>query len=119
VDSQYKESVPSYPIRLIGEEEIPQAALSASTKGIYRVMISPNPFIDRLIIRYFVPHAMKVKIEIYDMTGRCVKSIVNNYNKTGIYDSIICDGGEIVPGVYFVKIKFDQHMLTTKIVKVR
>ena len=117
VDSQYKESVPSY-LWLIGER-VPKAALSASTKGIYRVMISPNPFIDRLIIRYFVPHAMKVKIEIYDMTGRCVKSIVNNYNKTGIYDSIICDGGEIVPGVYFVKIKFDQHMLTTKIVKVR
>jgi|GEM_PF-3165547 len=123
VDSQYKESVPSYPIWLIGEEEIPKAALSASTKETYQLVISPNPFTDKFHVQYLIPKAMKVKVEVYDMTGRCIKCIMNEHDGPGLYN-VLCEskdmyGNELPAGVYFMKLYFGKDIALTKIIKLQ
>ncbi len=45
----------------------------------------PNPFNPTTIIHYAIPEAQKVKITIYDITGKEVKTLVNEVKPAGYY----------------------------------
>ncbi|CUS81419.1 Cohesin domain-containing protein [Candidatus Kryptobacter tengchongensis] len=65
----------------------------------------PNPFNPNTVIRYHVPRYSRVVIKIYDITGREVTVLVDDYFKPGYYevvwDSRRRDGVEVSSGVYF------------------
>ena len=69
----------------------------------------PNPFNARTVIRYSLPQDTKVEITIYNILGRKVKTLVNEYQQAG-YKTVIWDGTNqkdrtVASGVYFYKIK--------------
>lgn len=68
----------------------------------------PNPFNPQTTITYGIPNKSRVNLTIYDLLGREIKTIVNQEQKTGYYNSI-WDGkdknGKLVPsGMYLFRI---------------
>jgi hypothetical protein len=63
----------------------------------------PNPFNPATNISYDLPHAGNVQIDVYDLTGRFVKSLVNDYKQSGSY-SVTFDATNLSSGIYIYKI---------------
>jgi len=45
----------------------------------------PNPFNSTTTIEYYLPHANNVKIELYNILGQKLKTVVNNYMFSGFH----------------------------------
>ena len=78
----------------------------------------PNPFNARTTIRFSLPLKDILSIDIYDMNGRRIQSLVN-----GIFDSgqqeIYWDAGELSSGVYFIMMSSRDFMETKKVTLIK
>ena len=79
----------------------------------------PNPFNSKVTLVYELPNPGLVKVDIYDIMGKQVKSLVNDYRKSGI-NSVKWDGtnynNKLVPsGTYFYKVESLGYIKTKKI----
>jgi len=63
----------------------------------------PNPFNPTTKISYSIPVSGNISIRIYDLTGKEVRTLVNEFKSTGCYD-VEFDGSGIASGVYFYKL---------------
>ncbi len=70
---------------------------------------TPNPFKDATTIRYAVPRDAHVELKIYSVTGRLVKTLVDDEVSAGYYtvkwDGKDNNGNKVAQGVYFYKMK--------------
>ncbi len=66
----------------------------------------PNPFNPTTNINFGLPVDSKVTIKIYDITGREIKTLLND-TKTAGYYSVMFDASGMSSGVYFYKIQID------------
>lgn len=64
----------------------------------------PNPFNGRTVISYQLSKGTFVNIEIYDILGRRVETLLNSYRQAGSYE-ISWGGAGKVSGIYFYLIK--------------
>ncbi len=83
----------------------------------------PNPFTEKIHIRFIIPESRMFKLNIYDITGRMVKSYINEKIEKGEYN-LFWDGKDInnrklSAGVYFVKIDYKNEVFTEKIILVK
>ena len=81
----------------------------------------PNPFSSASItqLSYALPKDAEVKIEIYNLIGEHVKTLVNQTIEAGIH-TIMWDGrndiGDAVPtGIYFLKFNGNGYKATRKL----
>jgi hypothetical protein len=80
----------------------------------------PNPFNPVTLIKYDLPIDITVSINILDLKGRYIKSLVNKYKSAG-YHSVPWDGtnnfGELVSaGMYIYSIQTGDFITTKKMV---
>jgi len=80
----------------------------------------PNPFNPITTLRYDLPENSLVTITIYDMLGRQVKTLINEYQDPG-YRSIIWDatndyGKPVSAGMYLYQIHAGEYISTKKMV---
>ncbi|MBI5402438.1 MAG: T9SS type A sorting domain-containing protein [Ignavibacteriae bacterium] len=68
----------------------------------------PNPFNPVTKINYELPKDGKVKLVIYDILGREVKSLVNNEFKTAGRYTVEFNGTQFASGVYFYRIQVED-----------
>jgi len=73
----------------------------------------PNPFNPSTVIHYQIPSAGKVTIELYDLTGRVIKNLLNVYKDAGYY-SINVNGTGLSSGTYFYRISENGFVQTKK-----
>ncbi len=78
----------------------------------------PNPFNPRTVIRFALPEASPVSIDIYNIAGQKVAQISDDYFKAG-YHAISWDGTDdagnpLATGVYFYRIKAGDFTETRK-----
>lgn len=78
----------------------------------------PNPFNPSTTIRFTIPVSGVTKLEVFDVTGRTVVTLANQYLAAGSYKSVF-EASRFASGVYFYKLttgKFVQSkkMLLTK-----
>lgn len=77
----------------------------------------PNPFNPSTKIRYSIPKASYfgnfVKLTVYDITGRQVAILVNQVQRTGVYE-VDFDGSNIASGIYFYKLTVDNKFSDVK-----
>jgi len=71
---------------------------------------SPNPFRGIAMIRYDVPGAgADVKLGVYDITGRLVRSLVDGAQSAGqksvAWDSRDHGGRAVAPGMYLLRMQ--------------
>jgi predicted acyl esterase len=63
----------------------------------------PNPFNPSTTIEYSLAHSNKVEIKVYDILGREVRTLVNEFQEAGAH-KVLFNASELASGVYFYKI---------------
>jgi hypothetical protein len=64
----------------------------------------PNPFNPSTIIQYSIPQESHVRIDIYNVIGQKITTLVNSMQNSGNY-SVTWDASKLASGVYFYSIK--------------
>ena len=80
----------------------------------------PNPFNPMTMIKYDIPELTFVSVNIYDMVGRHVRTMINKRISAGrksiIWNGTNSFGQPISAGTYFYTIKTDRYFETKKII---
>ena len=83
----------------------------------------PNPFNPETTINYELADNSKVKLDIFDLLGNHVITLINNYQEKGFH-SITWDGTnnygiEVASGIYFQKFVANNYSSNKKMVLLR
>jgi hypothetical protein len=82
------------------------------------MFITPNPVGHMASIDYVVPVDTKVKLAIYDATGKMVKTVINTVQAAGSYTKSV-DVSSLPSGIYFINLDMGDHSLVQKTVIVK
>ncbi len=74
----------------------------------------PNPFNPTTTINYQIPKYGMVTIKIYDILGREIKTLVNEYKPAGRYN-ITFNASNLASGVYFYRLQAGEFTETKKL----
>jgi hypothetical protein len=109
---------------LIGDADfITAEAAKLLPEGFKMQQSYPNPFIDRTSIEYALPDAEFVTLEIYNVLGQRVRTLLKGEQEAG-YHKVMWDGtsdaGEpVASGMYLYVFKSASHHATERLVRVR
>jgi hypothetical protein len=78
----------------------------------------PNPFNAQTTIKYALPKASKIAVEVYDLMGRKVETIFEGLRPAG-YHSITWNSDDNSSGVYFYKIQAGEFVDSRKILLIK
>ncbi len=78
----------------------------------------PNPFNARTSIRYEYPQDGIVTIEVYDILGQKVKTLLNEYRIADRYE-VEFDANGLSSGLYFYTVRVNDFTLTKKMLLLR
>src|SRR5206468_5437589 len=102
--------------------KIDMARTEKSLPAQYSLSNYPNPFAGTSTIKYELPYDCKVSIKVYDLAGRTVATLVDEYKKAGIY-TVNFNARNLSSGSLFYKItaisKEGQFERTNQMVKVK
>ncbi|MFA5034023.1 MAG: T9SS type A sorting domain-containing protein [bacterium] len=87
-------------------------------RDVASLEISQNPFIKSTIIKYFIPVRTQVVLSVYDISGSCVKTLINGEKTTGSYNTTL-NAKELRAGVYFVRLSAGNYKEMKKLVLMR
>lgn len=83
----------------------------------------PNPFSHKTQIMFSLRNAGLVKLSIFDLSGRIVKTLMNGNLKPDIYtiswQGEDKSGKRLAQGVYFLKFQSDDYQKITKILLIQ
>jgi photosystem II stability/assembly factor-like uncharacterized protein len=75
----------------------------------------PNPFNPSTTVQYSVMNSGLTKIEVYDILGRRVETLVNEEKQPGNY-SVTFNAKSITSGVYFCKMEINNYVSVKKMI---
>jgi hypothetical protein len=78
----------------------------------------PNPFNPVTKIKYQVPASEFVKLVIYDILGREIKTLVNNKLEAGVYEYEF-DASNLNSGVYFYRLQAGNYTNVKKMMLIK
>ncbi len=78
----------------------------------------PNPFNPSTEIHFSIPKDGFVSLSIFDVTGRIIKSLVNEFKTAGNY-SLSFNGDNLSSGVYFYRLETNGYTVTKKMTLIR
>lgn len=78
----------------------------------------PNPFNPFTTIKFEIPNTSKVKITLFDISGREIDIITNQVFTAGSY-KVQWDGSSYPSGVYFCKMTTEKYSNTIKLVLIK
>ncbi|RKY97424.1 MAG: hypothetical protein DRQ13_04695 [Ignavibacteriae bacterium] len=73
----------------------------------------PNPFNPSTQIRYALPEAAMVKLALFDVLGRKIKTLLDEEKQAG-YHTFRLDGGNLASGVYIYRLQAGDFISTKK-----
>lgn len=83
----------------------------------------PNPFREKTSIAFDLPNKSNCSIEVFDITGRKIKTLMNGVLKAGHYnlewDGSDKDGRKVSNGIYFYRMKTDSFNEVKKVILIR
>jgi len=77
----------------------------------------PNPFNAKTLIRFDLPEAGNVTVNIYSITGQLVETLGGQYEAGR--QSVVWDASNVTSGVYFYKVSVGDHSQTMKMTLVK
>lgn len=115
-------------VKVLGFHGVPGIGINEAgvPSALKRITLSPGmptPFTRQVKLTYSITMKMKVKLALYDITGRLVKTFVNRIEQPGlktiIWNSIADDNKIAASGVYFIRLETEQGSLVRKLVLTR
>ena len=83
----------------------------------------PNPFNPETVIVYQIPKAEHVKIEVFNLLGERMKTLINLFLAAGnhsiTWDGKNYNGSQVASGTYFYRIKAGNFIQTKKMIYLR
>ena len=73
----------------------------------------PNPFNPSTQIRFDLPLESFVKLKIYDVMGREIQTLVNEYKRKGSY-LVSFNAVNVASGIYYYKLQADNFIIIKK-----
>ncbi|MDD2890453.1 MAG: T9SS type A sorting domain-containing protein [bacterium] len=99
---------------LIGKEE---QSISDFGSRNANLKINKNPFIKSTVISYSIPLLTNTKLTIYDLSGRCVKTLVNELKPAGTYNlTLNATELKLKTGIYFLTLSAGTSKTTKKLI---
>jgi hypothetical protein len=84
---------------------------------------SPNPFNPVTTLSYSIPQASVVRLDLYDLAGRKLRTLVNEMCDAGTFEAIWNgrddEGRDMPSGVYLAKMRWARGSQTMKMVLAR
>jgi hypothetical protein len=95
-------------------------AANSDSKSLHLGQNYPNPFNPSTRISYQLSKAAQVQLSVYDITGREVNRLVDQYQPVGNYSvewsSNATSGQKMSSGVYFARLSTDNESVTRKMI---
>ena len=88
--------------------------------GLVLLQNYPNPANPMTRIQFLLPQSTKVSLQIFDLNGRNVKTLLNSSCEAGL-NSVIWDGGDdlgqpVASGIYLYRIEVNGVIQTKKVI---
>jgi hypothetical protein len=97
---------------------VPTAINSIEIPHELNVNIFPNPANDQIIILYDISHAASVTIEIYDILGRKVETLIDEFQSPGSH-TVTWDASHVASGMYFYKLQVGDYIVTNRMTVIK
>lgn len=97
-----------------GTDSTPMALAHA----VDQVQCYPNPFNGRTLVEFSLPVAADVKIQVFDVRGRLVKTLMNERRKPGKV-MVPWQTERVASGTYLVRLTADEQVATRKLMLVQ
>ena len=88
------------------------------SSGKTMLNIYPNPGDRVFTVKYAIPYETMVNLSLYDVTGRLVRVLINENQKSGSYQRTL-DLSELAQGIYFVRLSTDNQTTVQKLILLR
>jgi hypothetical protein len=75
----------------------------------------PNPFNANTTIRFVLPKSQNVELAVYDLLGRRIDVLINDYLEAGVH-SVAFDASALSSGVYFYRLRAGDVVETKRMV---
>ncbi len=75
----------------------------------------PNPFNPSTTIQYAIPKSSKVTIDVFDLLGNKVVTLVNKYQTAGSYQTHF-EGSNLAAGIYFYRMQAGSFQSSKKLI---
>ncbi len=98
---------------LVGDLNVESAPVEIGLAGIY-----PNPFNTMTRIEYGLAEAGRVRLALYDLTGRLVINLRDGVDSPGRH-SILLDGSNLAAGIYVVMLRGEGFVKREKLALVK
>jgi len=98
----------------IDDEDLEVRPIRFALRGV-----SPNPFSATGQVAFDVPRPARVKIALYDVTGRVVDTIADSIYEPGHHSVNLDYGPELASGIYFMSMQAEGFNQSNKVVVVR
>ena len=83
-----------------------------------RLEIYPNPFNPETIVRYHIDEAAHVRLQLFDVHGRQIRSVDRGWQDSGEYHYLL-NGIGLASGVYFVQLTADKRSVEKRVTLIR
>ena len=94
-----------------------------NTEDYYRIETYPNPFNPTIFIPFYLPFETTVKIEVYNLLGQHVSTLLNRNLTAGkhqvIWQGNYDNGMSASSGAYFIRLETPQSIQSQKIVMLK
>ncbi len=74
----------------------------------------PNPFNSTTTIEYALPYASEVYLNLYNLSGQRVETLVNGRMKAGVH-RVLLDAGDMTSGLYIIGLRTDGQSISQKV----
>jgi len=81
------------------------------------IKVHPNPVSDNLNISYFLDDRSNVKIEIFDLYGNMISTVIDEMQIKGEHSLTWSPSYEMTDGIYFILLKKENEIFSQKIIK--
>ena len=90
----------------------------ATPSSFYLNQNYPNPFNPSTTIRYQIPEDGMVTLKVYDILGREVKTLVNDFKTKGRYE-VTFNADALVSGLYIYEITSGSYKASKKMTLIK